>query len=80
MRASYLLILGSLIVGACADTPTEDQGQEEVATIENQVEGDAKSLEAAADEAVQELKSEIEADLSADGVVNSTSSPAENRQ
>lgn len=80
MRATGLLALSVLVLSACSDAPLEDQGEEEVAAIEKQIEGDAKSLEAAADEAVRELKSEIETDLSADGVASSEISSTQNSQ
>ncbi|MEP2102362.1 MAG: hypothetical protein ABJP02_12730 [Parasphingorhabdus sp.] len=68
MRNLWTLVIGLALLSACSDAPSETEGEEEVTAIEKQIEGDAKSLEAAADEAVKELKSEIEADLSDDGV------------
>lgn len=80
MRTPGLLVIGFVVLSGCSDAPLEDQGEEEVIAIEKQIEGDAKSLEAAADEAVKELKSEIETDLSADGVASPATSAAQNSQ
>ncbi|GAA0481914.1 hypothetical protein GCM10009096_25200 [Parasphingorhabdus litoris] len=68
MLKYYLLCTSILLLGGCSDAPRDDLGEDEATAIEKQIEGDAKSLEAAADEAVKELKSEIEADLSDDGI------------
>lgn len=80
MRKFCLLILSFGILGACSETPLEDQNEDEVTAIEKQIEGDAKSLEAAADEAVKELKLEIEADLSDDGIATPVMPSGENSQ
>ncbi len=80
MRGTYPLFLGLIALSACSDAPMEDQGEEEVTAIEKQIEGDAKSLEAAADEAVKELKSEIETDLTADGITTPTISTTQSSQ
>lgn len=62
------LLLASLsLLTACSEAPLEDQGEEAAIQIEKQIEGDAKSLEEAADEAVKVLESDIEEDLTADG-------------
>ncbi len=69
MRSFFLL--GSFtLFAACSEAPLEDQGEEAAAQIEKQIEGDAQSLEEAADEAVRVLKSEIEEDLEDDGFAN----------
>lgn len=54
---SFLLLLG------CSETPIEEQDDAAAAEIEKQIEGDAKSLEEAAAEAVNVLETEIEDDL-----------------
>ncbi|WP_108809970.1 hypothetical protein [Sphingorhabdus sp. Alg231-15] len=72
-----LLVSVFAILTACSEVPVEEQGEEAVLEMENQIEGDAKSLEEAADEAVKVLQSEIEQDLSADGFTRSnTTEPA----
>lgn len=63
-----LIFLTSLsLLAACSEAPIEDQGEAAIAEIEKQIEGDARSLEEAADEAVKVLESEIEEELTADG-------------
>lgn len=66
MRAPALF-LSLLMLAACSDAPSVDQGEGTAVAIEKQIEGDAKSLEAAADEAVNVLHSKMEEDLKADG-------------
>ena len=66
MRTPALLLCLSLLA-ACSDAPPEGQGEGSAVAIEKQIEGDAKSLEAAADEAVNVLHSKMEAELKADG-------------
>lgn len=67
MRTPFLF-LGLIIIAACSETPLEEQGGGTEVAIEKQIEGDAKSLEAAADEAVNVLQSKLEEELEADGV------------
>ncbi len=71
MRKLPLLASVLFILTACSEGPVEEQGEEALLEIENQIEGDAKSLEEAADEAVKVLQSEIEQDLAADGFTRS---------
>ncbi len=66
MRRLPLLVAISILT-ACSEAPLEDQSEEAAAEIEKQIQGDAKSLEEAADEAVRVLESEIEEELTADG-------------
>ncbi|MEW4467002.1 hypothetical protein AB1K62_04125 [Parasphingorhabdus sp. JC815] len=62
------LFLALMFLTACAESSSEEQAGSNEAAIEKQIEGDAKSLEAAADEAVSVLQSKIEDSLKADGV------------
>ncbi len=80
MRVTILLVPALILLGACSDSPTDDQGEDEKAAIEKQIEGDAKSLEAAADEAVQELQTEIESELEDDGIVTSNLNESQDGQ
>lgn len=57
------------ILAACSEAPLDDQNEETAVQIEKQIEGDAKSLEEAADAAVKVLESEIDENLEADGFV-----------
>ena len=66
---THALFLSLIIITACSDAPVEEQRAGTEAAIEKQIEGDAKSLEAAADEAVNVLQSKIEKELEADGVL-----------
>ena len=82
MRTAVIL-LGLSILGGCSDALPENQGEGSAAAIEKQIEGDAKSLEAAADEAVNVLHSKMEAELEADGFarpVATTPPPAAENQ
>lgn len=64
----FLLITASLALAACSETPAENRNKAETAETEKQIEAEAKSLEAAADEAVKALEEEIEAELLDDGI------------
>lgn len=57
-----------LMLGACSESPIEDQGEEAIAELEREIEEDAQSLEEAADEAVKALAEDIDSQLVADGV------------
>ena len=79
----FILFVSLFALAACSEAPLEDQSERAAAEIEKQIQGDAKSLEAAADEAVKILKSEIDEDLKADGVIESvqeTSAVSGNRE
>ncbi|MEH6756623.1 MAG: hypothetical protein V7676_03835 [Parasphingorhabdus sp.] len=54
------------MLAACSDVPMEEQNEGATIAVEQQIEGDAKSLEAAADEAVKVLKSEMKDNLESD--------------
>ena len=62
------LPLSLFFVSACSETPIEEQGAEAVAEMEQQIEDDAKTLEQAADEAVEILDAEIQAELEDEGI------------
>ncbi|WP_430414546.1 hypothetical protein [Parasphingorhabdus sp.] len=66
-KSSILLCLPLLLIG-CSETPIAEQGDEEILEMENQIDAEAQSLEQAAEEAVQILEEEIEAELADDGV------------
>jgi hypothetical protein len=68
MRA-LIVLSGLLLLTACSDPSPENADEGSAVAIERQIEGDAKSLEAAADEAVNVLKSKEADKLQNDGVV-----------
>lgn len=68
MRA-LIVLSGLLLLTACSDPSPENTDEGSAVAIERQIEGDAKSLEAAADEAVNVLKSKEADRLQNDGVV-----------
>lgn len=68
MRA-LIPFLGLLVLAACSDGSPENQEEGSAVAIEKQIEGDAKSLEAAADEAVNVLKSKEEEELQNEGIL-----------
>ena len=68
MTSLRLLVPAVLILGACSESPIEDQGEAAIAELEKEIEEDARSLEEAADEAVRALAEDIDSQLVADGV------------
>tara|TARA_R110000772_G_scaffold15072_11_gene43128 strand:- start:33 stop:278 length:246 start_codon:yes stop_codon:yes gene_type:complete len=68
VKSLKLLLPAMLMLGACSESPIEDQGEEAIAELEKEIEEDAQSLEEAADEAVKALAEDIDSQLAADGV------------
>ncbi|QJB68206.1 hypothetical protein [Parasphingorhabdus halotolerans] len=68
MKFAAALPLSLFFVSACSETPIEEHGGEAAAEMEQQIEAEAKTLEQAADEAVEILDAEIEAELEDEGV------------
>ena len=58
----------ALLLGACSETPIEEQGEEAIAEMEEQIAEDAQSLEEAADEAVRALEEDIDDQLTDEGI------------
>ncbi|MEL6875441.1 MAG: hypothetical protein AAGM33_08160 [Pseudomonadota bacterium] len=72
-----ILIAAMMLVTSCSETPIEEQGEEAIAEMEKQIEEDARSLEAAAAEAVTILEEDIAEELEADGIGAPDEAPTE---
>ncbi len=77
MRGLSIVPLFASALSACSENPIEEQGEDAIAELDRQIERDAKSLEEAADEAVQALEAEIAAELEDDGITAPESGSSE---
>lgn len=68
MQLSPALLCLLLLLVACSETPIAEQGDEEIIEMEKQIDAEAQTLEEAAEEAVNILEEEIDAELADDGV------------
>ena len=68
-RIALVLLPISLV--ACSETEVDQEDEAAVAKVVKEIEQEAKSLEEAADEAVNILDAEIQAELESEGIVES---------